>query len=205
MRPKKKDFTLAAASAAGFMTTAVLTGAGPTFTTIAGAPGDGLGHLPIITSSANISTIVFTLTGTNQDGIVITEAITGVNANSITGAKFFKTLTSVSISATLGANTASIGWGSTWALTQTFPTDFAKLSGPLLGVGLDGTTVTWTAQYTNADIFADPLTDDWFTLGTAGSTTNLAAIAPAGTTAVRVSVTSQTNGVLEISLSQARV
>jgi hypothetical protein len=203
MRPKKKEYTLAAASAAGFMTTTTLTGAGPTFSTIAGVPGDGSAHLVSVTSAANIATIIFTIVGTDADGHEITNTVTGVNANTVAGTKYFATVTSVTISATLGANTASVGWTAA-AATPVYPTDYTKLTGPLVGIGLDGTTVTWTAQYTNEDIFANPQTDDWFTLGTASSTTNLATNAPAGTTAVRVLVVSHTTGTLEVTYSQAR-
>ena len=210
MRPKKKGpYTLSAANVAGFMTTAVLTGAGPTFNTIAGAPSDGLGHLLSVTSAANIATIVFTIIGTDANGNVISTTITGVNANTVnasstTGNIYFKTVTSVSISATLGANTASVGWTAV-AATPAIPVDFAKLTGPMVNVCINGTTITWTAQQINSDIFKEITTNDWATIGTASSTTNIAAQALAGATAVRTLVVSHTNGILEMIVSQARV
>lgn len=204
MRPIKKEYTLSAANAAGFMTTAVLTGAGPNFTTIAGAPADGIGHLVSVTSAANINTIVFTITGTDANDTVISETVTGVNANTVTGTKYFHSVTSVSISATLGANTASVGWTAA-AATPAFIVDYAKLTGALVGVALDGTTVTYTAQQTNINLFNEPLTDDWFALGTASATANALTQAQSGATAVRVLVASHTTGTLEITISQARV
>jgi hypothetical protein len=204
MRPKKLEYTLSAADTAGFMTTAVLTGAGPNFTTIAGAPTDGISHLVSVTSGANIATIIFTITGTDSNGNVITNTVTGVNANTVNGTKYFKTVTSVSISATLGANTASVGWTAA-AATPIIPVDTYAKIGPMVSIGLDGTTVTWTAQGTNINIYNEPTTDDWFTIGTASSTTNLAVQGLAGTTAVRVLVVSHTTGTLELVVSQARV
>ena len=207
MRPKSTGYTLSAASAAGFMTTVVLTGAGPNFTTIAGAPSDGIGHLVSVTSGANVAGITFTITGTDSNGNVITNTVTGVNANTVNGTKYFKTVTSVSISSTLAANTASVGWTAA-AATPVYPTDQYKLTGPLVGIALDGSTVTWTAQYTNTPAYAPEdlsTMDDWYTLGTASSTTNIATSAPSGTTAVRVLVVSHTNGTLETIYSQARV
>lgn len=199
MRPLKKEWALTALSANGFA--AALTGVGP-FTTF-NKPADGISHQTTLQSAANLSTITMTIVGTDANGNTQTEAIAGPNANTINLTKYYKTITSITASATLGANTMNVGWT---ALCQTpvIPVDFAKLTGPMVSVGLDGTTVNYTMQQTNVDIFAEPQTDDWFTLGTASSTTNTAAQALAGATAIRVQVASHTTGTLELAISQAR-
>lgn len=200
MRPKKLEYALTAASTAGFITS--MTGAGP-FTTIAGKPGDGLGHLVSVTSTANLNTITFTVTGTDYNGNVISATLTGLNNNTVTGTQYFRTVTGVTASSTLGASTATLGWTAACS-TPTIPVDFSKLTGPAVGVFRDGTTITWTAQQTNADIFKNPTNDDWQTLGTANSTTDIITQALSGTTAVRVIVASHTTGTLEVTVSQAR-
>ena len=49
-----------------------------------------------ISSSTNNTSATFTITGTDIDGNAQTETITGVNNNSVTGTKFFKTVTQIS-------------------------------------------------------------------------------------------------------------
>ena len=94
------------------------TGAGP-WTTAGSAPNQillsgvvpgGLAHQLGVFSGANINTIVLTLTGTDADDKVITDTVTGINNSTVETTKYFKTLASVSASATLGANTIDIGW-----------------------------------------------------------------------------------------------
>ena len=49
-----------------------------------------------VASANNNSSVTFTITGTDVDGNTQTETITGVNANSVEGTKFFKTVTQIS-------------------------------------------------------------------------------------------------------------
>ena len=49
-----------------------------------------------ISSLNNNSSVTFTVTGTDVDGNAQTETITGVNANTVNGTKFFKTITQIS-------------------------------------------------------------------------------------------------------------
>ena len=202
MRPKKYTYTLAAASAAGFMATAVLTGAGPTFTTIAGSPGDGLAHLVSVTSAANINTIVFTIVGTDANDNIISTTVTGVNANTVTGTVYFKTVTSVSISATLGANTASVGW------TAVGLTPMIMLSYPMVGQAtvqcdVGATTCNYTPLQSVSPVVADQTAMSWLAAVAAGAASTVTSMAQAAT-ASRILVNSHTNGVLKVSIAQAR-
>ena len=56
----------------------------------------GLNSFISISSSSNNSSATFTITGTDIDGNAQTETITGVNNNSVTGSKIFKTVTQIS-------------------------------------------------------------------------------------------------------------
>ena len=202
MRPKKYSYTVAAASAAGFMATTTLTGAGPTFTTIAGAPGDGLAHLVSVTSAANINTIVFTINGTDANDNTVSTTVTGVNANTVTGTVYFKTVTSVSISATLGANTASVGWTAV-AYSPILRLNYPGVGQATIQCDVAGSTINYTPLQSVSPVVADHTSMSWLAAVAAGATSTVTTCAQAAT-AVRVLVNSHTSGVLKVSIAQAR-
>lgn len=51
-----------------------------------------------ITSAGNDTAITFTITGTDADGVTISEAVTGANASTAKSTKYFKTITQVAVS-----------------------------------------------------------------------------------------------------------
>ena len=107
------SWTPAAADLVGHYSNA--TGVGP-FTMTATSAGDGLSHqVTLRNDSANSkAAITFTLTGTDCYGRAQTEAMAGPGGSTtVTSTKFFATLTSVSVSATLGADTVDVGWAAT--------------------------------------------------------------------------------------------
>ena len=54
--------------------------------------------------AGDINTVVFTVTGTDEYGVAMSEAITGVNAGTVEGDKAFKTVTQVATSAAVGTD-----------------------------------------------------------------------------------------------------
>ncbi|MDB0048671.1 flagellar hook-associated protein FlgK [Alphaproteobacteria bacterium] len=101
-----------------------------------------------ISSSSNNSSVTFTITGTNVDGNAQTETITGVNANTVSGTKFFKTITQISSDA--AANGINVGtspaFGSTSG-TRVSITSTANESNntfKIVGTDTDGLTKTET-------------------------------------------------------------
>jgi hypothetical protein len=88
-----------------------VTGAGPWIPTA--QPTDGLGHqVTIKNNTANDhSGKTLTITGTDPDGKAQTEtrAAPGISAT-VSSAKFYKTLASVAISSTIGADTFDLGY-----------------------------------------------------------------------------------------------
>jgi len=198
MKPRRFSYTLAALNATGFATG--LTGAGPV--TTFNAQTDGTAHQTTLVSAANLSGITLTIVGTDAQGNVLTEVTTGPNATTKNLTNYFKSITSITASGTLGANTMNVGWT---ALCQTpfFPVDHAKLTGPVFSVGVGG-TITFTAQQSVSPIFDSSITPVWQTLGTVSATANAITQALAGTTAVRCTVASHTSGVLTLDISQAR-
>lgn len=159
MRPLYKLYSPATEDTDGLVNDA--TGATSPLTQLSTGPGDGLAHQIAIVSAANLSAITFTLTGTDADGVTLTEAVTGPNATTVESTGYFKTVTSIAISATLGANTVDLGWA------DEFVTPTIQLNTYAQGVSgnVDVTgTIDYTVQATNSDIRtrADDGAFNWF-------------------------------------------
>jgi len=159
MRPINKTYTPADDSTTGFKTGA--TGAGP-FTMTTTSPGDGLAHLVSLTSTANLSAISMTLTGTDAEGRAQTEVVTGPNNTTVYGTKYFATLTSVSASATLGANTMNVGFKDE-SVSPALPVSWR--TNPFeLGMAFDVSgTVNYTVQHCFENVLDPNLTPSTFT------------------------------------------
>ena len=56
-----------------------------------------------ITSGGNIATLVFTVTGTDDQGRVISETITGVSGNTVQSVLDYLTVTKIAVSAAAGS------------------------------------------------------------------------------------------------------
>lgn len=66
---------------------------------------DGIGGTKIaIDSAGDVSAVVFTVTGTDQDDVTISETITGVTTTAVNSTKFYKTITSIAAGAAVGSN-----------------------------------------------------------------------------------------------------
>lgn len=123
MEKINQSYTCAAADTDGIANATVCTGAGPWVPNVASGAADGLGHLITITQAGatDHSTKTAIITGTDAAGNPQTE--TGLalpnGATTVTSTKYFKTVTSVAISATIGADTMTMGWAvgavSPWA------------------------------------------------------------------------------------------
>lgn len=119
-----------------------------------------------VNSAANLATIIFTFTGTDSAGNVITGTVTGVNNSTVTSTVAFKTITAGTVSATTGANTFIVGVlgsgvgkpiGMDYMLNP-FQVGFAL-------TGFSGTSATATVQYTFDDIQSSTFRENtavWF-------------------------------------------
>jgi hypothetical protein len=102
-------------NAQGFTSTGAATA--PTTT----STSDGLAHYVTLTSpaQASLAGITFTILGTDADGHEVSNAIVGpASASTVTSTKFFKTITSIQPSATMGVLTLAVGIAVT-AITPT--------------------------------------------------------------------------------------
>lgn len=123
-----------------------ITGTGPWVPTATSA-GDGLAHLISLNSAAALDGIDITLTGTDADDIPQTETRAGPGAGlTVYSSKYFKTLTGVSASSTLGANTMDVGYKDD-CVTPTYPLNWRGNEFTVsLGVNVTG-TINYTVQH----------------------------------------------------------
>lgn len=137
MRPKQLDFDPANANLTGFASN--VTGAAFTITTT--ATSDGLAHQVSIRndSATDHSGKTVTLVGTDADGRAQTEVVTGPGASAtVESTKYFKTLTSATPSATIGADTFDLGWVDEFA-SQTIPLNWRADTPAIVQVVVTGT------------------------------------------------------------------
>lgn len=203
MKPHRLTYTLAALDANGYLSTTEGTGAGP-WSTFLAQPADGCSHPVTITSAANLAALTFTLTGTDAEGRTISEAIVGPNATAVTSVKYYRTVTSLSASSTVGANTFELGW-TALARTPIYPVNTYGTVAPAIAVDMGGTCV-YSGQETHGDVFSVASDTLQFTniSGMSGVNADSSGVAKAGATGFRVQVTSHTSGTLAVTYSQGR-
>lgn len=156
MRPKNLDFDPADVDTDGFGDGVT----GATFTLLANDSGDGLAHqVSILNNTAtDHSGKTMALVGTDADGKSQTETIAGpAGSATVESTKYFKTLLSVTPSATIGADTFDIGWVDEFA-SQTIPLDFYREHAPLVGLQITG-TISLDVQLTNNNPFEVGITN----------------------------------------------
>lgn len=129
---------------------------GANFTLLSDGANDGMGHQIIITNNtANSHTgKTITVTGTDADDLSISETITGpdMSAN-VQTTKFFKTVTSVTPSASIGADTFDIGYTDD-VVSKTVNIDHGRIHGIGLEVVVEG-TINYDLQTTMGEVYKD--------------------------------------------------
>lgn len=192
---KDNRYTVAPANTntAGFATNVT----GAAFTLTAYTSGDGLAHkVTVLNNSAtDHSGKTLAIVGYDADGRDQTETLTAPAASvSVTSAKYWGTLTSITPSATIGADTFNIGWANTF-VTKTFPINWRRGNA---GLSLDVTgTINFDLQQTFDDIQNTSSAFVWMVNDTAtqaGVTADLVVRYEAHPKAIRLLINSFTNG-----------
>ena len=132
-------------NAQGFNSTGAATA--PTTT----ATSDGLAHYVTLTSpsQASLAGVNFTIVGTDPDGHDISSVIAGpASASTVTSTKFFKTITTIQPSATMGALTLAVGI----AVTAIAPTIALTNSAAAASMTV---AITGTINYTMYETFSN--------------------------------------------------
>lgn len=198
------SYTFAATSAAGLANDVAYSGGGYALT--ATTAGDGCAHPITILGNAatNHSGKTFTITGTDANDVAITNAIAGPNGvATVTSTVRFKTVTSVTVDSTTGADTFDIGWTSL-ASTPWIPLDVLQVP---FAVGIGAVLVSGSANYdlehTYDDISTNATTQVAYNNATMAAKT---ASSDVGLTypvkAVRLDINSHTNGVMRFTVIQ---
>ena len=164
--------------------------------TLDGALGTSLdyGRILVLTTAANESARTFTFTGTDADGNVVTETMTGPNATTDVTTNFYKTITSIAVdAATAGAVYVGTVNTTSSAADRTVPLNYRASRAAHYIVDVTG-TINYTIQETFDDI-SDSSALTWLPL-TAHSTktADTNAAGTPGATAMRVVVNSYSNG-----------
>ena len=103
-------------------------------------------------SSADLRAVEFTVTGTDRFGNAITEAITGPNATTTTGAKNFKTITQIAVDGAVGTN-VEVG-SADEAETAWYPLDSYVHDGSVQIELTTGAGLTYALQTTSDNVQA---------------------------------------------------
>ena len=104
-------------------------------------------------SAGNIATVVFTITGTDDSGAVISEDVTGINASTVLTTLNYATVTQIAADAAFASDvevgTTGVGASQTVPLDQ-YQTPFSVS----LFIDITG-TVDVTVEFTGDDVFGD--------------------------------------------------
>lgn len=204
MKPRRFSFSPANFDRDGICAAQQLVGAGDL--TINGALASGgavsfaIPYAIDIYSGGNLSTLTFTITGTDQYGRALSATVTGPNAGASTSTVYFKTVTQIAVDGAVGSD-VEVG------AADEFAYEYA------LDVYLPDTTVaidiSGTINYTLQKAYERPTageTPNWVAGGLATQTADNATAYTSPTGAVRIKVNSYSNGAtLAMTVAQARV
>lgn len=114
-------------------------------------------------STSNISDVTFTVTGTDANGSPQSEAVTGVNNDTVSTTKLFKTITAISVATVTtyttqtvevgNPDTPSFGYTAWWPLDIYNPNQVTTIS-----VNELSGSITYSVEYTNEDPFDNSIT-----------------------------------------------
>lgn len=209
MRPKKITITPKTANATefnaqGFNSTGAATA--PTNT----ATSDGLAHQVTLIApvQSTLAGITFTIVGTDADGLpqIETGLVGPASGATVTSTKYFKTVSTIQPSATMGALTVSVGMAAP-SYSATIPIErYVRIAADLT-ITVTG-TINVTIQDSIADIYsASPSTLPWTSI-TALTSKTAQTDGTTRTTAggVRILTNSVTNGATcSLYISQATI
>jgi len=209
MYPYRITYAPVSASAAGLASAVAYSGTGLAVTT--NEVSDGLCHLITVggLAATDHTAKTFTVVGVGPNGKAQSEDLAGPNGvATITTTKYFKSVTSVLVSATTGADTFNIGWA-TGAVSSTFPLNWRQQNFQVsLGLVITG-TVNVTVQHCLESLQGDPITEGNETWWPHSTLANKTASADGNyafpVVATRFLVNSVTNGAtVSFSITQAR-
>ena len=194
MRSKTWSYLPVTASRTGYLSDAT----GATWTLSNTATTDGLAHKVTIIGDAatDHSAKTAVIVGTDADGKDQTETVNLPNGTAtVTSANYYKTVTSVTPSATIGADTMDIGWDEP-SVGPTIPINSKNEGTSLWTEMLDVSgTINCGTEACFRNVFeTQPSTLTWIASALSSKTADAVGYGTVHATAVRCIVTSVTNG-----------
>lgn len=158
------------------------------------ASGDGLGYKIGLESTANLSGVTITLTGTDLEDRAITEDITGPNNSTVQSTYLYKTITSASADGAVGTNIEAGPVDE--AISKIYPCSNKGVDQYALAVDITG-TVNYDIEYTFQNVYTTTTSQDldWQNHSEiAGETTSQNSYVEAIPAAFRLVLNSYTSG-----------
>ena len=158
-------------------------------------------------SAANLAALTFTVTGTDENGRTISEAITGPNTVPTQGNSYFQTVTQIAVSGGTGVNTVSAGTRATnGAVASAIVTDWYQIAfAASLTVVFDG-TLTVTVQTSADDPYNLTEIPTWFDVsGLTGINSNEQGNIVVPLTMVRLKIDAYTSGSVTLTYIQGLI
>jgi hypothetical protein len=119
---------------------------------IGDAYGAGVGGVKLLIDSAGaIDTVVFTITGKDQDGVSVTEDVTGVNTTAVSTVKYYSQVTEIATSIAAVDSNVFVGTVTGELCTPTYVLN--KYSNTGAGVSISG--LSGTCQFDIQETFTD--------------------------------------------------
>jgi len=146
----------------------------------------------------------FTITGTDANDVAITNTIIGPNGNvTVTSTKRFKTVTSVAVSATTGADTFDVGWSALastpWVVLNYLQSHFSVGVGVVLVSG----SANYDLEKTYDEVDTNATVQVAYNDGTMAAKTDSSDVGlTTPVKAIRLDVNSHTSGVLRFTVLQ---
>ena len=149
-------------------------------------------------STSDQSGATFTITGTNQDDVAITDAVTGPGSGAtVKSAKAFKTISSIAIASGVGSATVDVGPANETlsGIGPTFPLNFYSDEAATISVDVTG-TINFTVQETFDDVLGTDSTGAVWTDITAfaDKTADTTSTATKHARGIRIEINSYSNG-----------
>jgi len=199
MRIKLIDIDLDAVDADGIAQSQTPTEAGNL--TLNGALGTTLDYarVLVLTTAADETTKTFTITGTGSSGEAIVEELTGVNNTTALTTNYFKTITSIAVSAaTAGAITFGTSAATRAAQSQAVPLEYLNEVPATYHVTVVG-TINFTVLESFDDLLKNGVGSDTGTnfhalTALEAKTATTTAVGTRGSTAVKIRVNSYSSG-----------
>lgn len=202
-KPKRIAIAPATIDRDGISTAQQLVGAGNLTITGAlasvGAVTLGYAYAIELYCAGNVSTVVFTVTGTDQWGRAQTDTITGVNAGVVATTKYFKTVTQIAADAAVGTDVEA---GAADEIGYAYVIDMYETD-TSIAVDISG-TISYTVQKCFERMTAGE-TPNWVAGGLATQTADGQTAYTGPTAGVRLKVNSYSNGAtIAMSVIQGR-